>query len=78
MLTHEIPPVILSYQSWHLHSSWKISFYFQIYAEKIRPLVCDTVSYMHKALQNESAKIVVEGANALMLDIDFGGLFTCF
>ena len=31
---------------------------------------------MHKALQNESAKIVVEGANALMLDIDFGELFT--
>ncbi|KAK2568602.1 Adenylosuccinate synthetase [Acropora cervicornis] len=27
---------------------------------------------MHKALQNESAKIIVEGANALMLDIDFG------
>ena len=35
-------------------------------------MVCDTVSYMHKALQNESANIVVEGANALMLDIDFG------
>lgn len=45
---------------------------YKIYAEKIRPLVCDTVSYMHKALQNESAKIIVEGANALMLDIDFG------
>ena len=42
------------------------------YAEKIRPMVCDTVTYMHKALQNESANIVVEGANALMLDIDFG------
>ena len=27
---------------------------------------------MHKALQNESANIIVEGANALMLDIDFG------
>ena len=35
-------------------------------------MVCDTVTYMHKALQNESANIVVEGANALMLDIDFG------
>jgi len=29
---------------------------------------------MNKALQNESAKIIVEGANALMLDIDFGEL----
>lgn len=45
---------------------------YKHYAEKIRPLVCDTVSYMNNALQNESAKIVVEGANALMLDIDFG------
>lgn len=44
----------------------------QHYAEKIRPMVCDTVSYMNKALQNESANIIVEGANALMLDIDFG------
>lgn len=47
-------------------------FCLQHYAERIRPLVCDTVSYMHKALQNESANIIVEGANALMLDIDFG------
>lgn len=38
-------------------------------------MVCDTVTYMHKALQNESANIVVEGANALMLDIDFGRFF---
>ena len=74
MHSHEIPPVILSYYS----IGCKTSFYFQIYAEKIRPLVCDTVSYMHKALQNESAKIIVEGANALMLDIDFGGFLTCF
>lgn len=75
MHTHEITTsyFILLF-NWH--SSCKTSFYFQIYAEKIRPLVCDTVSYMHKALQNESAKIIVEGANALMLDIDFGGLFT--
>ena len=37
-------------------------------------MVCDTVSYMNKALRNESANIIVEGANALMLDIDFGEL----
>lgn len=33
---------------------------------------------MHKALQNESANIIVEGANALMLDIDFGELNDCY
>ena len=37
-------------------------------------MVCDTVTYMNKALQNETSNIVVEGANALMLDIDFGKL----
>ncbi|XP_031565273.1 adenylosuccinate synthetase isozyme 2-like isoform X2 [Actinia tenebrosa] len=42
------------------------------FAEKIRPLVKDTVVYMHEALQNPKLNIVVEGANALMLDIDFG------
>ncbi|CAB4015647.1 adenylosuccinate synthetase isozyme 1, partial [Paramuricea clavata] len=40
-------------------------------AEKIRPYVCDTVSFMHDALENKK-RILVEGANAMMLDIDFG------
>ena len=45
-----------------------------MFAEKIRPLVCDTVTYLHKALQDETKTIVVEGAQAVMLDIDFGKL----
>lgn len=44
---------------------------YKNYAERIRPLVVDTVSYLHKALQ-EGQHILVEGANAAMLDIDFG------
>ncbi|XP_028395893.1 adenylosuccinate synthetase isozyme 1-like [Dendronephthya gigantea] len=40
-------------------------------AEKIRPYVCDTVSFMHSALEQKK-RILVEGANAMMLDIDFG------
>lgn len=42
-----------------------------MYAEKLRPLVRDTISYLHNALK-EGRSILVEGANAAMLDIDFG------
>ncbi|XP_061753865.1 adenylosuccinate synthase, like isoform X2 [Nerophis ophidion] len=42
------------------------------YAEQLRPLVTDGVYFMHKALTGPSKKILVEGANAALLDIDFG------
>ena len=45
---------------------------FQVYAERLRPLVTDGVYFMHKALTGPSKKILVEGANAALLDIDFG------
>ncbi|MDO4268711.1 MAG: adenylosuccinate synthase [Eubacteriales bacterium] len=41
------------------------------YAEQLKPYVCDTVTYLHKALEQDK-KIVVEGAQATLLDIDFG------
>uniref|UniRef100_A0A8D2IWW2 Adenylosuccinate synthetase n=1 Tax=Varanus komodoensis TaxID=61221 RepID=A0A8D2IWW2_VARKO len=44
----------------------------KIYAEKIRPLVKDGVYFMYKALHGPPKKILVEGANAALLDIDFG------
>jgi len=41
--------------------------------DRVRPLVHDTVSYLHHVLNGPSAKtIIVEGAQATMLDIDFG------
>ncbi|AMD19438.1 HBR537Cp [Eremothecium sinecaudum] len=39
--------------------------------EQLRPFVVDSVDFIHKAMK-ENKKILVEGANALMLDIDFG------
>ncbi|XP_040908111.1 adenylosuccinate synthase, like [Toxotes jaculatrix] len=42
------------------------------YAAKLRPLVTDGVYFMHTALTGPSKKILVEGANAALLDIDFG------
>ncbi|KIP07836.1 hypothetical protein PHLGIDRAFT_127422 [Phlebiopsis gigantea 11061_1 CR5-6] len=40
-------------------------------AERLKPYVVDSVAYMHKAIA-DGRKVLVEGANALMLDIDFG------
>jgi len=44
---------------------------YKSYAEQVRPFVIETISYIHGAiLANKS--VLVEGANAAMLDIDFG------
>ncbi|CAH1365313.1 unnamed protein product [Tenebrio molitor] len=44
---------------------------YKSYAERVRPLVQDTVSYLDKAIKT-GKRVLVEGANAAMLDIDFG------
>lgn len=44
---------------------------YEKYRELLRPFVVDSVAFMHKAIA-EKKKILVEGANALMLDLDFG------
>ena len=44
---------------------------YQDFAERIRPLVVESVSYLNKKAK-KGAKILVEGANAGMIDIDFG------
>ena len=43
----------------------------QALADRLRPYVVDSVTYIHRALA-DGKRILVEGANALMLDIDFG------
>ncbi|KAJ1961538.1 Adenylosuccinate synthase, partial [Dispira parvispora] len=40
-------------------------------AERLKPMVVDSVYFINAAL-NHNKRILVEGANALMLDIDFG------
>ncbi|XP_030369773.1 adenylosuccinate synthetase [Scaptodrosophila lebanonensis] len=44
---------------------------YKNYVEKVRPYVKDTICFLHTALRNGKT-ILVEGANAAMLDIDFG------
>lgn len=41
------------------------------YAEQLKPYVCDTISFIHNSLE-KNKKIVCEGAQATLLDIDFG------
>lgn len=44
---------------------------YEKYAEYLRPYVKDTVLFLHKAI-SENKKVLCEGAQATLLDIDFG------
>jgi adenylosuccinate synthase len=44
---------------------------YEEYAEKVKPLIGDTVSEINDAV-DAGARVLVEGANATMLDLDFG------
>lgn len=44
---------------------------YEKYAEYLRPFVKDTVLFLHKAI-SENKKVLCEGAQATLLDIDFG------
>lgn len=44
---------------------------FQDLAHQLRPYVIDSVTYLHSAIA-ANKRVLVEGANALMLDIDYG------
>lgn len=44
---------------------------YEGYVERLKPYIGDTVWYINNAF-NEGKKILIEGANAIMLDIDFG------
>ncbi|KAK1408474.1 hypothetical protein QVD17_40275 [Tagetes erecta] len=44
---------------------------YKRFAERLEPFICDTVHYMHESI-SQNKKILVEGGQATMLDIDFG------
>lgn len=44
---------------------------YEKYRTLLKPFVVDSIDFMHNAIA-KNKKILVEGANALMLDIDFG------
>lgn len=45
---------------------------YRIYAEKLKPLIVDTAVYINKAIDESGKDVLVEGANAALLDLDFG------
>ncbi|ORY83051.1 adenylosuccinate synthetase [Protomyces lactucae-debilis] len=45
--------------------------YYKSIREKLQPFVVDAVHFMHQAIKDQK-RILIEGANALMLDLDFG------
>ncbi len=52
--------------------SWEEIFEeYCTYADKMSPFVCDTVDLMAKAI-NDNQKILFEGAQGTLLDVDFG------
>lgn len=44
---------------------------YKVFADKLKPLVVETVYFIHDEIK-KGKRILVEGANAAMLDIDFG------
>ncbi|KAH7908520.1 P-loop containing nucleoside triphosphate hydrolase protein [Hygrophoropsis aurantiaca] len=44
---------------------------YKVLAQRLKPFVVDSVAYIHGSLAAQK-KVLVEGANALMLDLDFG------
>ncbi len=44
---------------------------YKEYAKILKPYVCDTITMLHKAIKNNE-NILCEGAQATLLDIDFG------
>jgi len=44
---------------------------YKEYYKQIKPMIVDGVSYINNAIKN-GKKVMIEGANATMLDIDFG------
>ncbi|XP_075248962.1 adenylosuccinate synthetase isozyme 2-like [Convolutriloba macropyga] len=44
---------------------------YKDFKEKVKRLACDVIPFMHRNLSSDK-RILIEGANALFLDIDFG------
>src|SRR5260370_38931347 len=49
----------------------RIRAQYQEFAERIRPMVCDTAQLLHDAMQ-AGQRVLFEGAQGTMLDVDHG------
>lgn len=64
----------IHYMAWasapHFDADIIIKDYMR-YADMLKPFVCDTAAFLHHALE-DGKKVVIEGAQAALLDIDHG------
>jgi adenylosuccinate synthase len=58
------------YVAWTLLRS-HLTLREQALAERLKPYIIDSIAYIHSAMKS-GKKVLVEGANALMLDLDLG------
>ena len=61
-------------QALDIHEPWDIDAIaqqYQGYADRLRPFVCDTSAYLQQAI-GEGKRVLFEGAQGTMLDIDHG------
>lgn len=57
-----------NYPTYDFNEIYKV---YTEYANTLKEYVCDTVSFLHNSIEN-GKKIIAEGAQATLLDIDFG------
>lgn len=60
-----------SYPKIHIDIEKELSYYKNI-RYRLMPYICDTIDLVNRECDVNSKRILVEGANATMLDIDFG------
>ena len=48
------------------------AYLLQTYRMKLAPYVVDAIPFMASAQEQPNTSILVEGANAIMLDVDYG------
>lgn len=63
--------IILSAYGYEIFDADKIYEEYKRYADELKKYVCDTTTMLHQAIKNNE-HILCEGAQATLLDIDFG------
>ncbi|KAG4304131.1 hypothetical protein PORY_002495 [Pneumocystis oryctolagi] len=70
LLRQNVESYKMRYKNFEFNIEEEIEKY-RVYAERLRSYVVDAVYFIHSAIISKK-RILVEGANALMLDIDYG------
>lgn len=69
-LTSLVKQLQISYPELEIDINEELAYYNSI-RDEVMALTCDTIYYTNQAL-SEGRKVLIEGANATMIDLDFG------